>query len=70
MAATSKKKQQDLSAMSQEELLNGIQDTELRLKKMEFSHAITPIENPMSIRILRREIARLKTQLKKLEIGI
>lgn len=46
-----------------------IQEDELRLKKLEFGHAITPLENPMSIRALRRDIARLKTQLKKRTLG-
>jgi large subunit ribosomal protein L29 len=35
------------------------------MKKMQFAHAITPLENPMSIRALRRDISRLKTELKK-----
>jgi large subunit ribosomal protein L29 len=37
----------------------------LRLKKLQFTHVITPLENPMSIRALRKDIARLKTELKK-----
>ncbi|MEJ7684366.1 MAG: 50S ribosomal protein L29 [Segetibacter sp.] len=41
-----------------------IEEDELRLKKLEFAHAISPLENPMSIRALRRDIARLKTALK------
>ena len=40
-----------------------IQEDELRLKKLEFAHAISPLENPMSIRALRRDVARLKTVL-------
>jgi large subunit ribosomal protein L29 len=40
-----------------------IQEDELRLKKLEFAHAISPLENPMSIRSLRKDIARLKTKL-------
>ncbi|HUB61399.1 MAG TPA: 50S ribosomal protein L29 [Puia sp.] len=40
-----------------------IQEDELRLKKLEFAHAISPLENPMSIRSLRKDIARLKTRL-------
>ena len=40
-----------------------IQEDELRLKKLEFAHAISPLENPMSIRALRKDIARLKTAL-------
>lgn len=62
-------KKQDISAMSAQDILSKIQESELQLKKMEFSHAITPIDNPMSIRTLRREIARLKTQQRKLQLG-
>ncbi|HWK03693.1 MAG TPA: 50S ribosomal protein L29 [Puia sp.] len=40
-----------------------IQEDELRLKKLEFAHAISPLENPMSIRALRKDVARLKTSL-------
>jgi large subunit ribosomal protein L29 len=69
MAAKNKNKKQDLSAMSAEEVSKQIEETDLRLKKMTFSHAITPIENPMSIRLLRREIARLKTQQTRLALG-
>lgn len=42
-----------------------IKEDELRLKKLEFAHAISPLENPMSIRGLRQDIARLKTVLKQ-----
>jgi large subunit ribosomal protein L29 len=47
-----------------------ITEDQLRLKKLEFAHAISPLENPMSIRGLRKDIARLKTELKKKELGI
>jgi large subunit ribosomal protein L29 len=42
-----------------------IKEDELRLKKLTFAHAISPLENPMSIRDLRKDIARLKTVLKQ-----
>lgn len=51
--------------MSLADLKARIQEDELRLKKLEFAHAITPLENPMSIRSLRRDISRLKTELTK-----
>lgn len=54
-----------LKEMSLADLKARIQEDELRLKKLEFAHAITPLENPMSIRSLRRDIARLKTELTK-----
>lgn len=44
-----------------------IREEELRLKKLTFAHALTPLENPVSIRALRRNIARLKTVLKQKE---
>lgn len=47
-----------------------IQEDQLRLKKLEFAHAISPLENPMNIRGLRRDIARLKTELTKKEMGV
>jgi large subunit ribosomal protein L29 len=54
-----------LKDMSLADLKARIQEDELRLKKLEFAHAITPLENPMSIRSLRRDISRLKTELTK-----
>lgn len=55
--------------MSGEDLKARIQEDELRLKKLEFAHAISPLENPMSIRDLRRDVARLKTELKNKELA-
>jgi large subunit ribosomal protein L29 len=47
-----------------------IKEDELRLKKLEFAHAISPLENPMSIRDMRRDVARLKTELQKRKLGV
>jgi large subunit ribosomal protein L29 len=59
-----------LSDMNEADLKARIQEDELRLKKLEFAHAISPLENPMSIRDLRKDVARLKTALRKRQIGI
>jgi large subunit ribosomal protein L29 len=53
--------------MSIADLKARIQEDELRLKKLQFAHAITPLENPMTIRALRKDVARLKTELKSKE---
>jgi large subunit ribosomal protein L29 len=58
-----------IQGLSAEDLTARIKEDELRLKKLEFGHAISPLENPMSIRVLRRELARLKTELKKKQLG-
>lgn len=51
--------------LSETDLRSRIQEDELRLKKLEFAHAISPLENPMSIRSLRKDLARLKTSLQQ-----
>jgi large subunit ribosomal protein L29 len=58
-----------LKDMSEADLKARIQEDELRLKKLEFAHAISPLENPMSIRDLRRDVARLKTELRSRELA-
>jgi len=52
-----------LKDLNENDLTARIQEDEQRLKKLEFAHAISPLENPMSIRSLRKDIARLKTAL-------
>jgi large subunit ribosomal protein L29 len=52
-----------VKGLNPSDLQSRIQEDELRLKKLEFAHAISPLENPMSIRALRKDIARLKTFL-------
>jgi large subunit ribosomal protein L29 len=54
-----------LKDLNENDLKARISEDALRLKKLEFAHAISPLENPLSIRSLRRDIARLKTELKK-----
>lgn len=54
-----------ISSLSEADIKAKISEDELRLKKMQFAHAITPLENPMSLRALRRDIARMKSELKK-----
>ena len=55
--------------LNESDLVSRIKEDELRLKKLQFAHSISPLENPVSIRGLRRDIARLKTELKKKKIG-
>lgn len=59
----------DVKSLNDQDLKDKLQDETVRLKKMSFGHAITPIENPMSIRLLRRDIARLKTELHRRATG-
>lgn len=54
-----------LTEMGEQDLKARIAEDELRLKKLKFAHAVSPLENPMSIRDVRKDIARTKTELNK-----
>ncbi|MEY4891444.1 MAG: hypothetical protein RIQ34_56 [Bacteroidota bacterium] len=53
-----------VQGLNEQDLKSRLEEDKLRLKKLEFAHAISPLENPMTIRSLRRDIARVQTQLK------
>ncbi|MEO8405132.1 MAG: 50S ribosomal protein L29 [Chitinophagaceae bacterium] len=53
-----------IHGMNESDLKARLEEDKLRLKKLEFAHAISPLENPMTIRGMRRDIARLQTELK------
>lgn len=58
-----------LASMNEHDLKARIKEDELRIKKLKFAHGISPLENPSSIRKLRRDIARLKSELRKRTIN-
>lgn len=57
-----------LKDLNLNDLTARIKEDEVRLKKLEFAHAISPLENPMSIRGVRKDLARLKTEVKKRQL--
>ena len=69
MAKAKNAKNDDYRSLDNEALNEKISDEQMRLKKTRFSHAVNPIENPLSIKIQRRNIARLKTEQRKRELG-
>ena len=62
-------KNSEIRALSTEELLEKINTEESALQKLNFAHAISPIENPMKIKEAKRFIARLKTELRAKELA-
>jgi large subunit ribosomal protein L29 len=69
MAKAKKAKVEDYRSMDDQALVTQIQDEEMRMKKLHFSHAVNPIENPLTIRQLRRTIARMKTEQRRRALG-
>ena len=58
-----------IKGLGVDELKAKIAEDEKRLKKVSFAHSLSPLENPVSMRLVRRDIARLKTALRKKELG-
>ncbi|MEO6894641.1 MAG: 50S ribosomal protein L29 [Ginsengibacter sp.] len=58
-----------LKTMTDQDLQARILEDELRIKKLKFAHAVSPLENPMSIRDVRKDLARTKTELRKKQLG-
>ena len=56
-------KNSEIKQLSVEQMNEAIAAAELKLQKLDFAHAISPIENPMQIPHTKKEIARLKTEL-------
>ena len=69
MAKSNKVKVEDYRSMDDETLVGRIADEETRIKKTRFSHAVNPIENPLTIRQMRRTIARMKTEQRRRTLG-
>ena len=58
-------KNSEITGLSQEELVVSIAEEKENLVKLKFAHTISAIENPTRIRKVRRDIARLNTEVAK-----
>ena len=58
---------QDKTALNPAELKNELRTALEKRAKLTFQHNVAPLKNPMELRHLRREIARLKTYISRKE---
>ena len=56
-------KQKEVKELSVEELNYKLKSFKKELSEMKMTHAISPIENPIQIKSIRRTIARINTEL-------
>jgi large subunit ribosomal protein L29 len=57
-----------LKGLTLEELREMLNNTQVDLNKMRMSHRTAEIENPVEIRTVRRNVARILTEIKKREL--
>lgn len=58
-------KQDDIKELSTGELKSRLSEERALLIKLKMSHAVSPVENPIKIRSVRKGIARMETELTK-----
>ena len=61
-------KSSEIKELSNQELLEHIDNEKSSLVRMKLNHAISPLENPQKIKESRKTIARLMTEKRKREM--
>jgi len=61
-------KQSEIKNLSETELTDKLSELQNTYAELKSAHAISPIENPLQIKTIRRAIARVNTQLRIIEL--
>lgn len=59
----------DLQDFSDADLQSELEGTEASYQKMKFDHALKGLDNPLLLREVRRDIARIKTEIRRRELA-
>jgi large subunit ribosomal protein L29 len=62
-------KSSEIRELSNQELLERIDNEKTALVRMKLNHAISPLDNPQKIKESRKSIARLMTEKRKREMN-
>lgn len=63
------KKFLELQEFSDADLKNELTETESQFRKMRFDHEVRGLDNPLTLKEVRRDIARLKTEVRRREVA-
>ncbi len=59
----------EIKSLETKELAERIEAEVAKYDQMTLNHAVSPLENPSQIKAARRDIARLKTELRQRELN-
>ncbi|MCH4148366.1 MAG: 50S ribosomal protein L29 [Prevotella sp.] len=59
----------EIRELADKDLREKLENSEAALNQMKLNHSITPLENPSQIKAARRDIARMKTELRQRELN-
>ena len=62
-------KTKEIKELETKELAERIQAEVAKYEQMKFNHSVSPLENPALIKAARRDIARMKTELRQRELN-
>ena len=62
-------KSTELKELNAKELAERMEAQKELLERLKMNHAISPLDNPMQIRDVRKDIARMATELRQREIN-
>ncbi|MFL2598324.1 MAG: 50S ribosomal protein L29 [Flavobacteriaceae bacterium TMED208] len=60
-------KQKEIIKLSKEDLQDKLVENQKQLEELRMTHSISPLENPLEIKRLRRIVARIKTAVSNQE---
>ena len=59
----------ELNKLSKDELNTKLRDNQEALVNLRFQKALQQLEHPQKIRLIRKEIAQVKTAIREIELG-
>ena len=62
-------KMTEIKGLETKELAEKLETAVANYNQMKLNHAVTPMENPSKIKAARRDIARMKTELRQRELN-
>ena len=62
-------KTKEIKELKTKELAEKLETEVAKYNMMKINHAVTPVENPSQIKAARRDIARMKTELRQRELN-
>ena len=62
-------KMTEIKSLETKELAEKLETAVANYNQMKLNHAVTPMENPSQIKAARRDIARMKTELRQRELN-
>ena len=59
----------EVKELETKDLVEKLENAQAHLTNLKLAHAVSPLENPSQIKATRRDIARMKTELRQRELN-